>query len=107
MADAMLTRLQEERLTLVKESRDILELAETEDRELTQEETNRWDALMRDVATKDETIARRMKQGEKEKALAQSAGTVAAREAEPQETRNAQSAAVVAATGRVGLPRGA
>lgn len=87
------TRIREERLNLVEQARDILEAAEVEGREATQEERNRYDALMADVDTKGDDIVRFERLAETEKKLATSQGTKAAKQPE-----SAQSAPLERAT---------
>jgi HK97 family phage major capsid protein len=74
-----LTRLREERLNLVEQAKEIIDTAGEEDRELNQEELNRWDALMADVDRKAEHIQRVVRQSDAEKELAASTGTKAAK----------------------------
>lgn len=68
---------------LVEQAKEIIDTAGDEGRELNQEETNRWDNLMKDVDLKGETIDRVERQAATEKSLATSQGTKAARNEGP------------------------
>lgn len=83
--------LREKRANLVRQAREILERAEEENRELSQEEQNRWDALMDEVNRIGERVERMERQAELERELAQPTREPVARpEPAGQEDRVAQ-----------------
>ncbi len=51
-----LRELTQEKLHLVREARDILDAAEEEGRDLSQEEQNRWDDLNGEIDTIDQRV---------------------------------------------------
>ena len=69
--------LRQQRAALVKQAREMLDKAETEKRDLTQEETNKHDVIMADVDKMESDIARREKLAEAEQRGAESAGVIA------------------------------
>lgn len=68
--------LRRERAALVTEAREILDRAETGKRDLTQEESNRYDAIMVDVDAKGKAIGREERMAALEGDLSRSLGTL-------------------------------
>ena len=69
-----LRELTQEKLHLVREARDILDVAEEEGRDLSQEEQNRWDDLNGEIDTIDQRVSRHERLSGLETGLRQSRG---------------------------------
>lgn len=72
--NARLRELTQDKLHLVQEARDIVEVAEAEYRDLTQEEQNRYDALLGEVDAIDQRVERQNRLTSLEGGLRQSRG---------------------------------
>lgn len=67
-----LRELLERRANLIRQAREIIEAAEAENRDLTQEETNQYDALLTEADQLRKRVERAQRQMERENELAQS-----------------------------------